>query len=210
MKKVIATAIVVAAMSLSIMACNSPEVSDTSINYNETAITESTESKSVPISESKEMDPYSSLDIFIDNYNSTSDYPITDISELDIQGIDYRTEYRLNAFKNAVGYKGTVNENEIHIVNYGNFSNESIRLYMTADSIDKVIDVYEKSICILDDTIADNDIKDGYGSLDTTGSANFYLGKSGYISGYINCIYADGGISGYELMIDCSKLNFID
>lgn len=210
MKKVIVTAIVSAVISLSIMACNSPESSDTSINYNETISSEPTESESIPISESKEIDPYSSVDIFINNYNSISDYHITGINELDIQGIDYRTEYRLDAFKDAVGYKGTINENEIHIVNYGNFSNDSIRIYMIADSIDKVIDVYEKSICVLDDTISDIEIKDGYSSLDTTGSANFYLGKSNYISGYINCIYADGGINGYELMIDCSKLNFID
>ena len=44
---------------------------------------------------------------------------ITNISILDIRDSDYRVEYRLNAFKNAVGEKGFIGNTEIQIVNYG-------------------------------------------------------------------------------------------
>lgn len=47
----------------------------------------------------------SNIDKFIECYNLSCKNQITDIQDMDIQGLDYRTEYRLNAFKNAVGKK---------------------------------------------------------------------------------------------------------
>lgn len=38
---------------------------------------------------------------------------------MDIQIDDYRTEFRLNIFKNALGKKGTITGGNIEIVNYG-------------------------------------------------------------------------------------------
>ncbi len=150
------------------------------------------------------------VDTFIEKYNAVAVNQISDITEMDIQGDDYRTEFRLNAFKTAIGKKGVITGGNIDIVNYGTWSNDTIRVYVTTDTLDNAIDIYTTLIHILDGSITDEDIADSYSSLDSVSSANIYLGSSGYISGYINTNYANGGVSGYEIMIDCDKLNFMD
>lgn len=158
----------------------------------------------------EEVNDYEVIDVFIEKYNSITDNKITNIREMDIQGDDYRTEFRLNAFKNAIGKKGKLVDGNINIVNYGVWSNDAVRIYVNAKSLDKVIKIYTRIIHILDDSISDEDIKDSYSSLDTVDSANIYLGSSGHISGYINVTYANGGVSGYEVMIDCDDINYVD
>lgn len=148
------------------------------------------------------------IDKFIDLYSS-SVTQITDISEMDIQGADYRTEFRLNAFKNAVGKKCTVGNSYIEIVNYGTWSNDSIRFYVYSDSIDSITELFTSIIHILDNAISDDEIQEICDSLNDS-DQNILLGKGNYITGYINSIYKDGSIFEYEMMIDCSKINYLE
>ena len=179
------------------------EVADTTTPTEETINQDETVTEE-PVNE------FSVIDTFIAKYNAFAVNQISDITEMDIQGDDYRTEYRLNAFKTAIGKKGTITGGNIEIVNYGSWSNDTIRYYITTDTLDNAIDIYTTIIHILDSSITDEEIADSYSSLDSVSSANIYLGSSGYISGYINTNYANGGVSGYEIMIDCDKLNFMD
>ena len=150
-------------------------------------------------------DSLSIIDRFIVLYGSNS---ISDISNLDIRGNDYRTEYRLNSFKNAVGKKGIIDGGTIEIVNYGTSSTDSIRIYAVTDTLDSATALCSNVIHILDASISDDEISAELAPLENVSSANFYLGSAGYISGYINTNYENGGVSGYEIMIDCSKINF--
>lgn len=130
--------------------------------------------------------------MFISLYNETATTPITDVTDMDIHGADYRTEFRLGAFKNAVGKKGVINGLPICIVNYGNFSNNSIRIYATASTDDSALDIYTTTIHILDSSITNEEMMEEFTA------ASIYL--DGCISGYVN---------GQDIMLDCTKINFV-
>ena len=146
------------------------------------------------------------VDAFILQYDSTASVPLTDMIEMDIQGEDYQTEFRLPAFSNAVGKKGYIGEDLIQIVNYGVKSNDSIRFYGFFASYDAAIRFVYDVVHILDREIPDDEIADRFSGFEYTGTVNIYLGKAGYISGYLNTSYANGGISGYSVFIDCSDI----
>ena len=144
---------------------------------------------------------YAVVEKFVELYNASSEIPISDLVAMDIRGEDYRTEFRLNAFKNAVGQKGTFNGGSIQIVNYGVWSNDEIRIYSHADSHDVALEIVYSIIHILDSTITDDEIAE---NLDR--SSGIVLGTGGYISGYLNESYT--GI--FDIMIDCSRINFLE
>ena len=197
MNKKITTAMLIAAMAMSVMACNGKSVETQAPTSEFLPTTETTATTDVPDTEESAQEN-SAVDRFIEFYNASYDNKITDISDLDVQGDDYRTEYRLGAFKNAVGKKGMLDQNEIEIVMYG-YSNDKIRFYMTTDSMDDAIQICTNIIHLLDDSISDDEIAEEFDSLDTTKYTSLYLGDTGYIGGYIdNCTF----------MIDCSKSKF--
>lgn len=172
--------------------------------------TECTETTNPPETVPVVVNEYAVVDKFIDLYNTASTLPITDLVQMDIHGEDYITEFRLSSFKNAVGEKGTVNGGTVNVVNYGSWSNDKIRVYAVMDNADSAFELCTVLIHVMDSTISDDDIADQYERFSHTGSTNIYLGTAGYISGYINTSYANGGIDGYEIMIDCSKINFME
>jgi len=176
---------------------------------NTTLITSTTESFPLDNNKTSEvssesntiLDEYAVIDAFINNYNTIADNQISDISKMDIQGEDYRTEFRLYAFKTAIGKKGVISNGCINIVNYGTNSKVSIRIYATADNQEDILDVYTTVIHTLDSSITDKEILNSYSSLEHVSYINIFLGESDYITGYINDC---------EIMIDCSRLNFVE
>lgn len=81
---------------------------------------------------------YANIDAFIDRFNATSDTPITEAKEVDNiadKSSDYyRTEYRLGAFKDAVGVVGQIEGyGQIDIVSYGSTGYTDIRVYAEVD-----------------------------------------------------------------------------
>lgn len=149
----------------------------------------------------EENNEYKIIDAFIKQYNNISNVSIDNIKNMDLKGDDYKTEFRLNAFKNAVGKKGSIGKSSISIVNYGVWSNDSIRFYITSNSQKEVTRIYTNLIHTLDKSISDNDIQKSYSAIIDGYDANILLGEAGYISGYIN---------NNEIFIDCTKLNFIE
>lgn len=146
---------------------------------------------------------YAVVEKFVELYNASSEIPISDLVAMDIQGEDYRTEFRLNAFKNAVGQKGSIATGTIEVVNYGVWDNDSIRIYARVDSHDAAIEIVYNIIHILDSSVTDDQIAD-----DVSTEHSILLGDRNQISGFISPDYADGGIVGYDVMIDCSNVDF--
>lgn len=155
---------------------------------------------------SPESDKYAIVDKFITLYNAASDNPIVHLEEMDISNNDYRPEFRLKAFENAVGKTGVFDNGSISIVNYGVWSNSSIRLYISLQSLDDTsLNTITSIIHILDATISKEDI---FAELNSIGA--IYLGSGGIVSGYIDDIYTDGSFVGYDIMLDCSYLSFVE
>ena len=65
-----------------------------------------------------------------------------------------------NAFKNAIGKKGTLNGYKIEIVNYGVWSRDSLRIYLTADTNDNAQIMLKQLLKVVDKNISDDNINE--------------------------------------------------
>ena len=79
---------------------------------------------------------YAVVDNFILKYNTVANFPISDITEMDIHGEDYRTEFRLGAYDNALGKKGIADNSTFEVVNYGGWNNDYLRVYIHTDTLE--------------------------------------------------------------------------
>lgn len=177
---------------------------DSTKSPNETTMqTDPTKQPTVVPTTAHAVSPKSILTDFIDQYNSVSQLPVDGITAMDIQGDDYRTEFRLNAFEDAVGQKGTFSGGTMQVVIYGTWELDQIRIYAYADTYEAAAEVAGAVIGILGPELSPDEIAK---VLEEPG--NISLGDRYYITGYINADYANGGIAGYEIMIDASKILF--
>ena len=125
--------------------------------------------------------PYSIIDNFISKYNVASDNQITNISILDIRDSDYRVEYRLNAFKNAVGEKGFIGNTEIQIVNYGVYANNSLRFYFTIDTADVGTNICYNIVRLLDDSVPYDDFVNAFSKIYIVINSNISIKKLDFL-----------------------------
>ena len=169
---------------------------ETTAPVNTTTIPEQTTAPS-------EVNEYAIVELFVELYNKSCETPIVDLAEMDIHGDDYKTEFRLNAYKNAVGQKGSIGSDTIEVVNYGVWDNDNIRIYARVDTHDAAIEIVYNIIHILDSSITDDQIAE-----DISTEHSILLGDRNQISGYISPDYADGGVVGYDVMIDCGNVDF--
>lgn len=192
------------AMMLSLSSCGQNQITQIS-----EAITEPTEKRPTETTTEQPSDDINVIDKFIELYNAISSNAIADVTEMDIHGDDYRTEFRLAAFDNATGVNASINGETISILNYGILKNDSIRIYFSSQSLDTAIDVITTAVHVFDDSISDKEIEKQFESFDTTNEANIYLGDTGYISGYVNTSHNNEQITQYDVMIDCTDLKNI-
>ena len=84
------------------------------------------------------------VDAFISKFNELSDTDITDVEQIEItqESGNYRSEYRLPAFKNAVVKRGNIGDGTIDIVAYGGLGNTDLRCYVSTDSEDFAAEVF--------------------------------------------------------------------
>lgn len=153
-------------------------------------------------------DPYAIVDAFIGAYNNCSDEPISEVSPMDIHGVDYKVEFRLNAFSEAVGKKGKTSSGTIEIVNYGSLRNDELRVYAFVDSFDAAIALYTSAANADGISIPDAEITRLYSQFDATGTAT--IGFSNTITGYIHTSHDNGSVIGYDLMLDSFDLAFME
>lgn len=201
MRKLI-TILLASLLLVSLTACDMSEVepSDNNVvpSQSETKNDE-TENKETE-QPSVEKTKHSNLDLFIAEYNKVAKTPILEPSEIDIQSDEYyRTEFRLNAYKNAPAYIANLGTVKIELINsnYEGMFGSDLRIYTTVDTLEAATDVFE-SFCKAGDTeITQADFDDfyQYHALDD-GDVRPVIGD---ISGYI--MVKDGK---YEIMLDAS------
>lgn len=121
---------------------------------------ETNENKEKIETKSKKVNKYKIIDEFISNYEKKYNTSIADVQKMNIQGEDYRVEFRLNAFKNAIGKKGTLNGYKIEIVNYGVWSRDLLRIYLTADTNDNAQIMLKQLLKVVDKNISDDNINE--------------------------------------------------
>lgn len=155
----------------------------------------------------EEKDEYAVVDRFIESYNTISSEPIVNISQMDIHGADYKVEFRLNAFRNAVGKKGTVPNGTIEAINYGVWDNDEFRVYAFVDSFDAAVNLYITAMRVDCHEIVQAEIDALYQRNDGVDSVPLGYGKT--LTGYINAAYANGGVSGYKILLENFSLNFM-
>ena len=137
---------------------------------------------------------------FITMFNHGSDYKIVELKKFDAKDKNsghYRVEYRLNAWDNNISYSGKIGNASIDIIQYGNQLG-NIRIYCDFEDINIRNAVIKKAINIIDDSIEESKIEE---IINSTTRKNILLGKGNYISGYVD---------NKELMIDSSKINYIN
>lgn len=169
-----------------------------------------TQTENAPAEETvaeKKINPEKVIETLVAQYNELGDTTITDCEQMDIRGEDDRTEFRLAAFQNAVGMKGRVKNGTVEVVCYGSSGHRELRIYVETTDIETTLKVLHEMIKIMDNKLTDDSIESEYDALETTGSANLALGEGNYISGYINTVYREGKVDGYEAMIQCSDIS---
>lgn len=125
---------------------------------------------------------------FIEKYNLTSSSKIENITSYDAQNKEsgyYRTEFRLNAFKNNSSIHGMIGSSTIDLINYGSLGEkDKFRLYASTDNEEQMKEIFKKAINIIDRSISDEKINEEINDAIKTHDNRFVLGgnvDSGYI-----------------------------
>lgn len=137
------------------------------------------------------------IDTFINNYNENTNnkiYNCTEFIASDKSSQYYRTEFRLDAFKNAKSIHANIKNCEIDMVDYSsdlyNSNHTRFRIYLKYENINDLQEIINEIFKILDSSISDTDIQ------------KIYTSDSFYLKPHIQ-----GTILKNELMIDYSNYN---
>ena len=187
MKKTILTALFAMAL-LSISACGSTESSESATDNNEPASAETTVVEETTKSE-----------WFIAEYNKVASNPITDVTAinvLDKEAGHYRTEFRLTAYKDAVGKSYLLGNKVVDIIASQTIYGEiNCRVYTNDTSLDQVVALLQGFSPILDAELTAGELQETITEVSTKKIANgYYFGKLG-----ITLFGSDE--KGYELML---------
>lgn len=144
----------------------------------------------------KKENKYEIIDRFISAYEKQYNIPINDVQKMDIKGEDYKTEFRLGAFDDAVGKKGYIDGYKIEMVNYGAWSNNSFRIYLTADNNENALIKFKQLIKIFDNSITDDDVDN---QLNSNPSYVYFSFENNHITSYV---------IGYDIFIDTTEIKF--
>ena len=136
---------------------------------------------------------------FIDAFNGTSEIPLAfteDFTPSDKSSTHYRTEFRLDAFSEAIGKSYAYGDTVVDIVGKQSWLGDiTIRVYMDGATIDQCIAIISHASPIMDPDIESTVLQE---TID-------YIIEHKYANGYY---YADLGLlllgndsNGYELML---------
>ena len=135
---------------------------------------------------------YEIIDAFIEEYNATAENKLSNPTEIDIQASEhYRTEYRLNAFKNAVAKQCSISDTVVDIVNYGGLSNDSIRMYLTTDNEELAISFFDTAAKVLDSSATDQMISEANDNIRDESNGNYLNDISYYFSKIQHSLFID-------------------
>lgn len=140
---------------------STPVKNNTSIAENNSTDTETENHKS------EKIEGYTLIDNFIERFNETAPTPITDAKEIDISkdSSNYRTEYRLTAFRNAEAKKATIGDTTIDIVSYGAASNDTLRIYVSTDSEEFAVEIFKNVVKMMYPDVSESNLDNAVAEL---------------------------------------------
>ena len=170
---------------------------DTSNVNTETTTVEQTSDESViDNDEAKNGSSESAIDKFIADINKSEDVNLEFVEDFipsDKEGGHYRTEFRLNAWKDSTGKSYKYGDSAVDIILSG--SGEIQRIYMDGATLEQCENMIRYASSLLDSTATEADIQEAVDYIDEHKEAN------GYYYGKLGLLVLGHGDSGYEFML---------
>lgn len=144
------------------------------------------------------IDKTSVIDTFSEQYNAISNYKITNLVNFDVHDKNsdhYRVEFRLNAFNNAIGKTGTIENSNIDLIDYSSNIFQNLRIYTTIPNQEVMKIFFNTTINILNPEISNSELEKIYSNINKFEQKNFSFNN---INGYITL----NNNNEYEIFID--------
>ena len=138
----------------------------------------------------------SAIDSFIAEINKSEDISleyVEDFIPCDKEGGHYRTEFRLNAWKDSTGKSYKYGDSTVDIILSS--SGEIQRIYMDGATLEQCENMIRYASSLLDSTATEADIQEAVDYIDEHKEAN------GYYYGKLGLLVLGHGDSGYEFML---------
>ena len=139
----------------------------------------------------------SAIDSFIAEINKSEDISLEYVEDFipsDKEGGHYRTEFRLNAWKDSTGKSYKYGDSTVDIILSS--SGEIQRIYMDGATIEQCKNMIRYASSLLDSTATEADIQEAVDYIDEHKEAN------GYYYGKLGLLVLGHGDSGYEFMLE--------
>ena len=138
----------------------------------------------------------SAIDSFIAEINKSEDISLEYVEDFipsDKEGGHYRTEFRLNAWKDSTGKSYKYGDSTVDIILSS--SGEIQRIYMDGATLEQCENMIRYTSSLLDSTATEADIQEAVDYIDEHKEAN------GYYYGKLGLLVLGHGDSGYEFML---------
>lgn len=138
----------------------------------------------------------SAIDSFIAEINKSEDISLEYVEDFipsDKEGGHYRTEFRLNAWKDSTGKSYKYGDSTVDIILSS--SGEIQRIYMDGATLEQCENMIRYASSLLDSTATEADIQEAVDYIDEHKDAN------GYYYGKLGLLVLGHGDSGYEFML---------
>lgn len=138
----------------------------------------------------------SAIDSFIAEINKSEDISLEYVEDFipsDKEGGHYRTEFRLNAWKDSTGKSCKYGDSTVDIILSS--SGEIQRIYMDGATLEQCENMIRYASSLLDSTATEADIQEAVDYIDEHKEAN------GYYYGKLGLLVLGHGDSGYEFML---------
>ena len=174
------------------------------VNSQENINSNATESNSQIIDETDSSDSVvltkdNIIDYIVEGYNSKATNKLMfneDFVVSDKDSSHYRTEFRLNAYRDAVGKSYLVNNQIVDFISTQSmFDDIDVRIYTDEASMDQCIELISFASSLLDTTISDKIVEEAINYVSENKNAN------GYYYGELGLVMQKTGEDSYDFMI---------
>lgn len=184
---------------------NTDQLSETSsqiANVKDDQLTQASQQEIVDITESTEeervdVDKY--INDIVDKYNSQATEQLVyveDFTPSDINSGHYRVEFRLGAYKDAIGKSYLLGDKVVDFIASKTIYNSvTFRVYTNNTSLKQVIALIKGMSPLMDETLSDAKLENAVHEIETEKTAN------GYYYGKLGIVLLGSDDKGYDLMI---------
>lgn len=149
--------------------------------------------------EKVDIDVENYLDDIVEKYNLQAKKQLKYVENFtpsDENGSHYRIEFRLTAFKDAIGKSYFLDDKIVDLVATNTFSGSvDIRLYANDISLEQVIEIMQVMSPLMDDELSIEDLDEAIDEVETKKTAN------GYYFGKLGILLSGTDEKGYEFML---------